>query len=40
VSGSVSPGSVVVVVGFGALALLLLLGGIGMARTIAELRAN
>jgi hypothetical protein len=40
VSGSVSPGSVVVVVGFGALALVLLLGGIGMARTIAELRAN
>lgn len=37
-SGSVSAGQVVVTVGFIAVALALLLGGIGMARTIAELR--
>jgi hypothetical protein len=37
-SGSVSAGQVVVTVGFAATALILLLGGIGMARTIAELR--
>lgn len=35
-----SAGSVVVTIGFGAVALVLLLGGIGMARTIAELRAG
>ncbi|MCU1519455.1 MAG: hypothetical protein JWQ75_4176 [Pseudarthrobacter sp.] len=35
-----SAGSVVVTIGFGAVALALLLGGIGMARTIAELRAG
>ncbi len=34
----VSAGQIVAMVGFGALALVLLLGGIGMARTIAELR--
>jgi hypothetical protein len=38
--GSGSAGPVVVTVGFGVLALILLFGGIGMARTIAELRAR
>jgi hypothetical protein len=38
VSGSAGP--LVVTIGFGALAAVLLLGGIGMARTIAELRAR
>ncbi|HJV98404.1 MAG TPA: DUF4397 domain-containing protein [Arthrobacter sp.] len=38
--GSGSAGPVVVMIGFGVVALVLLLGGIGMARTIAELRAR
>ncbi|MGO4187536.1 DUF4397 domain-containing protein [Pseudarthrobacter sp. TAF60_1] len=38
ISANASAGSIVVWVGFGALALVLLLGGLGMARTIAELR--
>jgi hypothetical protein len=39
-SASASAGSVVATIGFGVVAVVLLLGGIGMARTIAELRAG
>jgi Domain of unknown function (DUF4397) len=38
--GNGSAGTVIAAIGFGAIALALLFGGIGMARTIAELRAR